>query len=1139
MDVSLIDDDSPTVTSAGSSVTTHDTRPMSAPIPTIVGYRRGDSIDRYLILDVLGEGNMGAVFLAHDPELDRQVALKILRPDGRHRDAAARDAAQRRLAREARALGRLNHPNVVQIHDAGTNQRADSAAEADVFIAMELVEGASLKDWQAAGERSWEDILRVYLGAARGIAAAHAAGLIHRDIKPANILIGEDGRARVADFGLVGATSTVDGSFIESVPLASASDTWPIESDDDARDAICDNISDAVCDASDKHSLARATSDTVFERMTVAGTILGTPRYMSPEQLMGLDIGPSADQFGLCTALYEAIYGVLPYGRIVRERWAALGYQGDGAMPAGKLSEPVNLDAPRWLRPILARGLHPDVDERYPSMDELVAAIEKGWAAQARPRRYGIAMIAFVILGVLFPTALGFAPGGLWYRDPCDQAANGLAGIWDEEAQAAIETRFVESGVVSAIDRADRLAAVLHPYAETWSSMNVALCRAPADPLAVAKRVCLERRKERLAALVDVLRGSEIGNGTVDPSALTWNVLFQSVPAAQALPALDDCADPGYLSAAVPPPDDPEERLFLSALWPRLARLEADNSAGRYREGVAEADELIDLLDLDPAVSASGAGHEASSPLWQSNVDSAAHASGEAADTVDEASATSPLTIDEDLAKVIARDAASKRYQPFVAQLLAVSAHLYGAVGAFDEADALTRRAIMAAARSGNDALMAEMWGALLELTGSTRERLEEAKPLMQWAQLFATHTDDERAQLAVTRSVAQVWITAGRLYKARDSLERALTLLKQSQNADVLTEAQLLSLYGWVLTELGERDPGETSVHLALVLQKSVLGEDHPDIADTLAKLGGFARKRGDQERAQQHYEQALAIRQAALGPEHPLVANILYKLGALAYDVGELAQSRRFFLRALAVREASLGPDHPSIAVILNALGVLAEGTPEAEGIHRRALAIRLAAFGERHPDVVVSLIGLGSAVLLLGKAREAEDIYRRAIAIREALTGRRNAHLGFPLIGLGEALIKQGRLKAAEAPLRRAIDIYEQDLGPEHYELAVALNPLSELYRRRGDYDTAVALAERSLDVANKFLEPYASEALAKALWGRDRVGDRAWAEGLLMRAWTLYNQRGEDFPKQRLESWFADRGLVPQLLNPSQE
>src|SRR4051812_2276426 len=154
---------------------------------------RGNAVGRYLVLGRLGAGAMGVVYLAYDPELDRKLAVKVLRP------GATIDEA--RLVREGRALAKVQHPNVIAVHDVGTFSDG-------VFVAMELVDGATLADWLEERQPDWRAIVDVFVQAGRGLAAAHAAGLVHRDFKPANVLIGADGRVRVGDFGLARATAS-------------------------------------------------------------------------------------------------------------------------------------------------------------------------------------------------------------------------------------------------------------------------------------------------------------------------------------------------------------------------------------------------------------------------------------------------------------------------------------------------------------------------------------------------------------------------------------------------------------------------------------------------------------------------------------------------------------------------------------------------------------------------------------------------------------------------------------------------------------------------------------------------------------------------------------------------------------------
>jgi tetratricopeptide (TPR) repeat protein/predicted Ser/Thr protein kinase len=215
----------------------------------------GETVGRFVVEGLLGTGAMGVVYVAHDPRLGRRVALKLVRAE------RSSDASRARMLREAQAMARLAHPNVVVVYDAGT-------VDDQVFIAMELVDGTTLDVWLRAGPRGWRETLALLVQAGRGLSAAHAAGIVHRDFKPANVLVGVDGRARVTDFGL-------------------------------ARDA------GEELPGGDRPPLA-------VSALTETGAVLGTPAYMAPEQLRGEPASALADQYAFCVSLAEALYGERP-----------------------------------------------------------------------------------------------------------------------------------------------------------------------------------------------------------------------------------------------------------------------------------------------------------------------------------------------------------------------------------------------------------------------------------------------------------------------------------------------------------------------------------------------------------------------------------------------------------------------------------------------------------------------------------------------------------------------------------------------------------------------------------------------------------------------------------------------------------
>jgi serine/threonine protein kinase len=326
--------------------------------------------DRYRVLRELGRGGMGITYVAHDLELDRDVALKLVRPD-----VGGADAAQVRLHREAQALARLAHPNIVAVYDVGTYQGR-------AYIAMELVKGDTLDPQQMARARSWQEVLEVFHQAGAGLRAAHAAGLVHRDIKPSNIMIGDDGRVRLLDFG-----------------LAQPGDAPAEEAAARGRLPSPRSLGEEV----------DANADTDFDagpplaagpRLTSTGAMVGTPGYMAPEQIDGQVADARSDQFSFCVSLFEALYGERPFfGKNVR-MLRALMYH-------GVIREvPDRGRVPGWLHAIIVRGLSFDPAARWPSMEALLAALVQG--ARPRPPWWRLGALMGLSMSALTAAALTF-----------------------------------------------------------------------------------------------------------------------------------------------------------------------------------------------------------------------------------------------------------------------------------------------------------------------------------------------------------------------------------------------------------------------------------------------------------------------------------------------------------------------------------------------------------------------------------------------------------------------------------------------------------------------------------------------------------------------------------------------------------
>jgi hypothetical protein len=335
------------------------------------------TVGRFRLEAPLGVGGMGVVWAAWDPDLERHVAVKRIRPD-----VAAEPTARARLLGEARAMARLTHPNVVAVYEVGE-------ADGDVFLATELIEGATIARWQRG--RPGPEVVAAYAQAARGLAAAHAAGLVHRDVKPANLLVGNDGRVRVGDFGLARRGPAPAGP-----PAAPA-----------------------------------ATAD---PRVTQVGAIVGTPAYLAPEQRAGAAADARADQYSLCVALAEALTGARPRaGQTAADLTAA------GAPPA--------------VAGVLARGLAADPEARFGAMAELADALDASRRAEltpaTRPRRWPSARsIALAAAATLLALAgvLGLRPSGRPRGVGPASSARALPDAGDDPLERAAQLRIERNG---------------------------------------------------------------------------------------------------------------------------------------------------------------------------------------------------------------------------------------------------------------------------------------------------------------------------------------------------------------------------------------------------------------------------------------------------------------------------------------------------------------------------------------------------------------------------------------------------------------------------------------------------------------------------------------------------------------------
>ena len=493
------------------------------------GLHPGAPLSKYTLERVLGEGGMGIVWSARDPDLQRTVAIKLLQCDD------ASPGARQRLLREARAMARLKHPNVITVYEV------DSDGDRD-YIAMELVEGATMDAWLCAKPPA-EDVWCAMLDAGRGLAAAHAAGLVHRDFKPHNVLRSRDGRVLVTDFGLARGTG-------EPRPKAGAElSTEPV--------ALARTLE------------APHTDRVLDSTLTAPGSVMGTPAYMAPEQFTGSDPDPRTDQFAFCITAWQALTGCRPFtGESLAELRDA----------ASRGVRGVHAKLPRAVRAVLARGLAAAPEERWPDMDSLLDALERAKGSPRRRRAVlvpigALAAAAILLISQRHPAAV-VAPN----PNGCTPPAKAF-DAWTAERRAGFEKRLEHQPTAVAI------ADAFDGYRTGWLARYASACAATPSPKTAARINCLLGERDDmdgLARLIDTLPPAAIG------SLELWGFL----------PSLAVCDG----DSPVAPPLLPEDRKERDAIIRVRAELQAMTDPQEMQDHYGSLVERAHKLSWKPLV---------------------------------------------------------------------------------------------------------------------------------------------------------------------------------------------------------------------------------------------------------------------------------------------------------------------------------------------------------------------------------------------------------------------------------------------------------------------------------------------------------------------------------------------------------
>jgi len=826
-------------------------------------------IGRYLLLKLLGEGGMGLVYEAYDPDLDRRVALKLLRPDAR----ADPETSRARLLREAQAMARVSHPNVLPVFDVGLS-------DGQVFIAMELVEGETLGEWSQSAPRTWQQLLDHFLAAGQGLLAAHQAGLVHRDFKPANVLISRDGRVRVTDFGL--ALQMMGEP--KRPPNTAHGVSWPAE---------------------------RKLGD---ENLTETGMVMGTPNYMSPEQVVGDELDARSDQFSFCVSLYTALYGKRPFDphtlqEVARSR--RFGEGSDTGLPRLKathasnptlkaiLEPPSNVKVPTWVRQAVMRGLEIDPSRRFSSMRELLGALSQEKKRQRRQR-------AFLLGGVLSLGVLAVA-GGVYQRlHLCAAAGHPMEDVWGPSTPTQLLSAFQATRLPCAEDMAQRVSQVLEGYATAWRGQSVAACEATrrhgaqTEELLSRREACLDRRRSDLRALINLFRQADRA------------VVEKSLDAALALPSLQECSDLEALADQQLLPAEPGRRAEIGRLQERLAELKVLVDAG----GAPEAKALAESLEA-------------------------------------------PI--------------AAVQHVPLSAELHFLRGNLKLQASVDADAIPMLKRAVQEAEEARKDRLKIAALTKLF-LVEARAHHFSESDDWSALAKATLKRIGGDAALEAdVEVNNGQTLLIQGRLQEARAVFEKALTLNQRILPPGHPKLARTTFLLGVTLDDLGDHAQAVEKLTLALTQTEAAVGPLHPDMARRHSRLGVVLRDLGELTQALEHSRVAVRILKATVGEQDPLVGVYTDEVGQCLLGLKRYPEALAVYQEALAIKRKTLPPDAELAQPSYDGIGqsLLAMGKP------RDALApLRKAASFDSSPDDARADSGfaLARALWLLGQHAEA---------------------------------------------------------------------------------------------------------------------------------------------------------------------
>jgi tetratricopeptide (TPR) repeat protein len=975
----------------------------------------GAQIGRYVVRDVLGRGGMGIVYAAFDPELDRKVAVKVLRGE------RAGEHATARLLREGRAIARLAHPNVVTVFDVGTH-------DGSVFVAMELVDGTSL-DHYLDTPRPWRDVLDLFVQAGHGLIAAHQAGIIHRDFKPANVLVGKDGRVRVTDFGL-------------------------------ARLEAAERPSRPPADLGAAGSLTRT------------GAVMGTPAYMAPEQFEAHAVDERTDQFSFAVALYEALYGARPYQGATAAAIYAQIVAGDVIAP------PAGSQVPARVRAIVLRGLAAKPDERYATLGEMLEALDR-LRRRSAPRWIAAALVpiavvsTYAIVRAKNQDVCGGAQPKLaqvWNDQTRADVRRAFIATGKPYAPAAFEQaasaidRYASAWVDMHVD-ACRATAVREEQSEEMLDLRMTCLdqrrnqlRAIVDVLAHADAAVVEHANDAVSHLGELAPCAD-AEALRAPVPLPASLLLRAeVDALRSeLARAGALADAGKARDAI---------RFVPAIVAsartvgyRPLEAEALNRLGNLQYATGDAKHASESLHAAVLVAEAAGDQLSAAKAWRASVFTIGLGEGDYPAALDAAEHARAILgrLDPDGLEIAELDNSLSTVLRDKGEPAAARDAAHRAIAIFERklppGDPKTARAV---ANLGT-------------IEGSDGHR-DKAIALYERAR-----TDLERALgpehplvAKVLGNLAHDYARLGKYAEARAVNTREIAIDEAALGRE---HPDLIAAYNTLgnIDDDQERDADAIAAYThALEIADKVLGHDHPTVSAVLGNLAIVEHRDGKLADARAHLERALAIDEKRVGPDNVSLATTISNLSSVAIDEGKVDEARRFAERALAIRIAKRGPQDALVAHSYVALA----NVETAAGKHAEAIALLEKAIpieeqaGER-PQLAVTLYNYGNELLAIDQFARAEAALRRALAIfeTEAPDGVQTAEI---LTVLAATLDRRGRATEAAPLIERALAIRAKSQQSPRELAETRATAARILWQTSRDHSRAIELARQALPV-----------------------------------------------------------------------